>query len=896
MSKLRKINIFKITALALSILMAASCSTKKNKWNRRVYHNLTSHYNVWWNGNQSVKEGEKSLNESVNDDYTDILSVFNYGTRENALALNSTMDRAIEKSAMCIQRHSMNFNGKEYVKWIDDAFLMMGQAHFYKQDYVPARRTFDFVANKYRGNNITYTSNLWLAKTYIETEQYQKAEALLQNLTAASANNNMPKYVKTNLDLVLADYYISTGKENEAVKYLKSALLTAKNRTVKTRAMFILGQIYAKQNDNERAVEQFENVIKRHPNYEMAFESRMYIAKCSNTNDTATIMKMFRKMLNDANNIEYHDRIYFAMYEVALKNNNEPFAIECLKKSVASSRDNNNQKIKSSLTAATMLFDNSDYVLSQAYYDTAVMSMDRTYEGYDSLLNLTVVLSELVENLVTYQLQDSLLRLADMDSLQRNIIIDKLIEDYKAEQKRLEEEKALKEQLALLGQDEAPKQDYSIGADAAGWYYYNNSAVIRGQSEFRKKWNNRTLEDFWFISNKQSMQKEEDIPELTEEELANLTEEEIAELKEKGLLNAKDPGDTIQYTETDREFYLKQIPFTQEAKDEANALIAQALNNIGYIYYDNIEDYQRSIEAYTELNERYPENENELPSWYYLYKMYYERNEKQQSEHYKNQILLKYPDSNQAKIIMDPEYFIKEAEMGAQASQFYAKTFDAYKNGQYQRVRMNVERARELYANDTALMPRFEFLDAISLGYLEVVDSMAVALYRLVNTYPQSSIKPHAMEVLLKANDMYNLGLNIESARPKDNTEKEEESPYTYNPNETHYVMVIAQTRVRINPLKVRMTDFNKNNFRMLQLEVKSVMLNKQQSIITIEKFDNVQAAKDYITSLFLTDYVFGGINQDDYQIVPISISNYPIFYQQKDVEGYFKFWNKNNK
>lgn len=108
--------------------------------------------------------------------------------------------------------------------------------------------------------------------------------------------------------------------------------------------------------------------------------------------------------------------------------------------------------------------------------------------------------------------------------------------------------------------------------------------------------------------------------------------------------------------------------------------------------------------------------------------------------------------------------------------------------------------------------------------------------------------------------------------------------------------MVIAQTRVRINPLKVRMTDFNKNNFRMLQLEVKSVMLNKQQSIITIEKFDNVQAAKDYITSLFLTDYVFGGINQDDYQIVPISISNYPIFYQQKDVEGYFKFWNKNNK
>ena len=177
----RTSGIIKIALVLLSSLMLlTSCSTKKNKWNRRVYHNLTSHYNVWWNGDQSIKEGEKALKENIQDDFTEILPVFDYGTKENALSLNAQMDRAIEKSSICIQRHSMRFNGKEYVNWIDDAYLLMAKANFFKQDFIPARRTFDYVANSYKYNDIVHTANLWLAKTYIETEQYHKAEALLQ--------------------------------------------------------------------------------------------------------------------------------------------------------------------------------------------------------------------------------------------------------------------------------------------------------------------------------------------------------------------------------------------------------------------------------------------------------------------------------------------------------------------------------------------------------------------------------------------------------------------------------------------------------------------------------------------------------------------------------------------
>ena len=389
---------------------------------------------------------------------------------------------------------------------------------------------------------------------------------------------------------------------------------------------------------------------------------------------------------------------------------------------------------------------------------------------------------------------------------------------------------------------------------------------------------------------------EEELQEyFTEEELSSLSKDELLQKLEER--KTETPRDTARYKPTDIGYYLQQLPFSEEQKKNANEQILQALNNIGYIYYDNLEDYNNSIDAYTELNERYPENEYELSSWYYLYKMYKTREDNDKAEYYKSLILNKYPDSNQAKIIIDPEYFIKEKEKGQEASNLYSKTYDAYKKGQYQRVRMNVEKAREICANDTVIMPRFEFLDAISMGHLEVVDSMAYALYRLVQNYPTSSIKPHAMEVLLKANEMYELGLPVESARQKENEEAKKEYPYKYKANEEYYVMIICNSKnVRVNPLKVRLSDFNKENFRMLQLEVKNVMLNKQETIITIETFENESKANDYKTAMFLSDYLFGGIKEDQYKVMLISKDNYPIFFNNKNVEEYIEFWNSKSK
>ena len=886
---LRNNRLFIILGCLSGLLLLGGCSTKKNTLTRRIHHNINSHYNVYWNGEKSLKDGDKQLKTAVKDDFSKVLPVYNYGTKANGMSLNSQMDRALEKTSICVQKHSMKFNNRERVKWIDDAYLVMAKAHFYKQDYIPARRTFDFVATEYKNNNIAYVANMWLIKTYIQTEQYPKAIAMIEQLqTKTSGVEKLPKELTRNLDFTIADYFIATKDYGNAVKYLKTGILENNDRDLRTRAMFILGQIYMTQNDADRAIEQFKRVIKRNPEYEMAFEARMNMAKMGSADNAKELYKMLIKMLNDPNNEDYCDRIYYAMAELAIREGDEAKAITYLRNSVAAFKDNTIQRSTSALKVATMYFDRNSYELSQAYYDTAVMGMDREFEGYDSIMNISQTLNELVMNLNVVRTQDSLLRVADMDSVSRNALIDKIIaqviedEEFEAQQREYEE------QLALMGGATGSSTTQSDPTQAGAWYFYNQATLTRGYNEFTKKWGMRKLEDNWFITDKQSLQSAFSGGDGGEDE---------EEMEKNG--KAKDSL-SKSYTNHDRGYYLTNLPFTAEQKEEANLQIANALYNLGFLYMDRLADYPRSVESYESLDSRYPGNEKELPSWYALYKINNEDlKDEEKATYYKNKILDKYPTSSYAQVILDPDYFKKLEAQEKESSDYYAKTYEAFQQGQFYRVKMNTERAMEMYEMDTAMMPRFAFLNAVSRGRLESIDTMAYALYDLIRKYPSSSITPYATQVLTHVNEEYALGFDLSKISDKEAEQPEVKKapPYTYEPMSQHFVIIVCDSKlVRVEPLKVRISDFNKKEHRTETFTVKSIILDEQRTLVTIENFDGEQKAKDYITSLFLTDYVFGGIDTQNYKITPISLKNYPVFYQSKNFDEYKTFMDENNK
>ena len=873
----------------MALLLLSGCSTKKNTLTRRMYHNLTSHYNIYFNGDLAIKDGEKQLRTVVKDDYSKVLRVYNYGTQQNGMAMNSTMDRALEKTSICVQKHSMNFGNRERVKWIDDAYLVMGKAHFYKHDYIPAKRTFDFVANEYNYNDIAHVANLWLIKTYIQTEEYPKAVAMIEQLLAKSAGlSKPPKELMRNIDFTIADYYVAVKDYNNAVKYLKNGILLNRDRDLRTRAMFILGQIYMLQGDADRATAQFKKVIKRNPEYEMVFESKMNMAKMGTANNAAELYKMMNKMLRDSNNEDYRDRIYYAMAELALREGDEPKALDYLRKSVSAFKDNKIQRAQSSLKAATIFFEKNQYELAQAYYDTAVTSMERNQEGYDSISNISQTLNELVMYANVVRNQDSLLRVAAMDSVSRNALIDRIIAQVIEQEKIEKERREYEEQLALMGStvgNEQKMPESTTNTTGGSWYFYNPTSVSKGMTEFTRKWGMRKNVDNWRISDQKSLASAlkgddggDDLPDGKIKKLDSLSG---------------------NFTNHDRGYYLQDLPFSPEQKEVADSLIADGLYHLGFIYMDRLSDLPRSIESYEELDRRYPNGKQELPTWYALYKMHKDLNHEEQSLVYKGKIFDKYPTSSYAEFINDPTYFEKLQEQEREASDFYSKTYEAFQEGQYYRVKMNTERAMKLYETDTAFMPRFAFLHAVAEGRLVSVDTMAFALYKLLGDYPRSSITPYARRVLESVNEEYHLGLVLTELGKKEAGEKPEvkkETLYLTDPNAEHFVMIVCETKtVRIDPLLVRISDFNKKEHRTRTFNVKSVVLDDARTMITIGNFEGQQKAADYITSMQLSDYVFGGIDKAKYKIVPISVKNYPLFYQSKNLDEYTTFYESNN-
>ena len=872
------------TLLSVALLLGG-CSTKKNTFTRRAFHNLTSHYNVYWNGEHSLEEGDKQLRNTVKDDYSKVLRVYNYGSKTEAMALNSQMDRALQKTSICVQKHSMKFNGKERVKWIDDAYLVMAKAHFYKQDYIPAKRTFDFVSTEFSYNDIALVSNLWLVKTYIETKQYSKAIATIELLQSKTANmKKLPKELYRNLDLTIADYYIATKDYRRAIDYLKSGMLATNDRELRLRCMFILGQIYMELDDPVHATEWFRKVTKKNPKYEMLFEAKMNMAQMGSTGNAKELYRMLNRMLNDNKNEEFIDRIYYSMAELAMREGDTVKAINCYRESVANARTNQIQRATSSLKVATLLFERDNYELSQAYYDTAVRAMNKeSYPYYDSIANISQTLNELVTNLTVIRDQDSLLRVANMDSISRNQLIDKIIAQV-IEQERIEKEQQIyEEQLAMMGGATGKSNVQTDDPNASGnWYFYNPTTLQNGFNEFSRKWGMRKLEDNWHISDKRS--------------IGNALADNGY-----GGDDKENPVDTLSanVTDHDRAYYLRELPFTEEQQQEAHHQIAEALYNVGFIYFNKLSDYPRSIESYERLDTRYPGNEHELPAWYALYRMFTEERNTEKSEMYKSRILSKYPESSYANFILDPNYFAKIKEDSQQASDLYTKTYDAYQQGQYYRVRMNAERALELYAADTALAPRFALLDAVARGRLETVDSMAYALVRVIENYPASSVRPYATALLQKVNDEYHLGIQLKGLVEDkgDNQEPTKQSPYNYDPKSQHLVMVIFNSqKVRTEPLKVRISDFNKKEHRFKEFEVKNLMLSNTLMLVSLSPFENEEEAKDYITSMFITDYIFGGIDKSDYSVLPISIKNYGIFLKEKVVDDYKSFLEENSK
>jgi hypothetical protein len=173
-----------------TLVLLLGCSTKKNKFPNRAYHNLNARFNGFYWAREALKEGVLKLDKSHVDDYSRILPFYRYADEKAAFSNNSHWDRAITKTSTVIAKHSMLIKGKEHCRWIDENYLVLGQGHYFKRDYFEAIDVFEYVVKKYKDNPSKYLALLWLIKTYNAQNSVINTQAIIALL---DADKNFPK-------------------------------------------------------------------------------------------------------------------------------------------------------------------------------------------------------------------------------------------------------------------------------------------------------------------------------------------------------------------------------------------------------------------------------------------------------------------------------------------------------------------------------------------------------------------------------------------------------------------------------------------------------------------------------------------------------------------------------
>ncbi|HEU4716426.1 MAG TPA: tetratricopeptide repeat protein, partial [Bacteroidia bacterium] len=883
---MKKFRSYHFAFLLLTMAFIVACSTTKNTFVTRSYHNMTSRYNGYFYAKEAMKSAMLTVDKSYVDDYSQLLPLFKLPITPETKACYTDLEKAIKKSQNVISRHTItNKSGIEIpgaVKWIDDNYLIIGQAHYYKGEYLAALDMFDYIIDTYSKFPIRFDGMLWKARAQIQLGAYKDAES---ELDVVANNKSCPPRLNADVKATYADLYMHTGNYPNAIKYLEQAILLTKKKSTRARYLFVLAQLYEKVGKEKDAYATYGKVIALHPQYDMLFNAKLNRARlsASDVKNRTAAKKELQKMLTDEKNIEFQDQIYYTLGQLEEKSGDKAGALAYYKLSVAASVGNSRQKAVSYLAIGDLYLADTDYKGAGAYYDSTLQFLPRDYPDYDGVADKRKSLDDLVRFLDIISNEDSLQNIVNRygsDTTALYPFIDGLIAKQKEEDDRKKELQSQQNQSGVGNNNNLANQN-NLGSGAA-WYFYNPSTVSFGINEFTRKWGSRKLEDNWRRSNKEVVVEDNDNSD---------NPSDSGSVVKGGSAKA---GKNDKYS---RDYYIKNLPLTADAKAKSDDRIADAYFNLGSIYKEQMGNTPKAIDAFETLCKRFPDHKYAMPAHYQLYRMYKAQKNSTKAQEHKDYICSHSPDGEYCRMINDSSFFIKREGKREKMLAFYDSTFITYSHKNYPAVVSMCNQADSLYGTDlktNEMAAKFAYMRAASLGKTQGIPAMEAALTKILVNYPKDPIIPQ-VQSLLDAIREQRRDSTGNASNPKKDTSgvKPPAGPdYKFNEKvEYQYMVVVQPGKGDLNNFKIAISDFNSQMFSSNNLEISTLVLDASHTLIMVQKFPDKSKAMEYYDLLKSRPDIFAWLNQGSYQAMVISTENLPLLLKDKNVDTYKTFF-----
>ncbi|MCA6078316.1 methyltransferase [Fulvivirga sedimenti] len=849
-------------ALFFALFLLSGCSAERKNVISKGYHNTTARFNAVFYAKNRIAEIESIIEDNHDNNYDQILRIYPPYDSVMALSYKEQSDDAIKKASIAIERHKNS-------KFVDDAYLLVGIARMYDTDYVNAVETFKYVF-KNGEDRERVLALAYLMRSYTDDGEYRNGLEVSGYLDKEKLNKEEAKVVYINR----AYMYQMIDDENNMVQNLVKAAPLLKRKDGKGRLYFIIGQVYESLGFESEAYGYYRQCIGSNPEYELDFHARIrmaQVAELKGASDVKSTRKLFEKLLTDKKNKQFIDKIYYEMGEFEAKQGNLDQAIDNYKLALGASTQANRQKSLSYLRLGQIYFDSlKRYSLAKSYYDSTIQILPKDFEDYEKIARRQAVLADFVEQIDAIQLQDSLLVLAGQDSLStRRMIRSQLQQQDSIQQEK--EERAEKERERTARRNNNILLGNNTGFSSTNWYFDSPAAVAQGQSEFRRIWGDRPLEDHWRRSNKQVFK--------------NYDEQAAIQADDDVPVEMQDPEEVAAAIEARLEdrtnALMETIPYSKQEQLESLGIIENALFRLGNIYYFDLEEENNATLNFVSLIERFPESEH-VPEVLYQLILIHEKSDPQKASVYKEKLLNEFPNTTYAHLIRNPNYDLENSQAVAAVKRVYAQAYQLYNQGEYAFALDKLDSALQV-SPETSFTPQMDLLRILVLAKNESKETYEGRLESFIQEYPDFPITPYAQELLEKSQNF-----NTAASR--------KEVVFSENRNQEHYFVMVYDNVNGGEQLAVTETIqlYNTLNWDEQQLKLSTLQMEGNRRVSILRSFENGREAYRYFKEFEKKGVIPPAtLTTKSYTFV-ITKDNFDILYQSRDLASYMQFFDKN--
>ena len=884
-------------------LAAEKTGSNKFKAPKKFYQNAVTHFNYYFNAQNKINEILDRAKAGFQEDYTQTLPFYNY-TME-AVSKNSVqLDSVIYKCTAGILLHDLRTD------WVDDLYLLMGQAYLYKRYYDSAATVFQYInyafAPKDDGYDLPIGSNasnkngtfsistiesknawkkltsnppgrnesfLWRIRTYLEKNQLSEASALIEILRI---DPNFPTRLHSHLEELIAYKYYKENAADSAAVHLTKALDRATTKGEKARWEYLIGQLYSSVGKDSLAVLNYKHALKTtiDPTLEVYAHLAISALESGHKQDAVQqnleeLKKMGKRSLYEA----YRDIIFYAAAKLELKQNHPSQAQDFLLKSVKFNLNNPTQRQESFLLLGDLNYERKSYIDSYRFYDSLELNYLKTNDQA-RVIARKPALKTINDNLEIIYREDSLQKIALMPVEERNAYLNNKLKQLRKEA-GLKDAENIEPSFGNNGmQGTAPIDNNPFSSGSNEFYFQNTSLKSRGFTEFKTKWGNRPNVDNWRRQSavEKSFAKSSPTPKT------------VSQTSGDGDNVAKKPKDLTLET------LMEDLPLTNEKMAASYFKVLTALLGNGSAFQNELNDYPSAIEVYKTIVKRFTNIKETEKSYFNLANCYDRNNQPFQADSIRSLLKINFPNGAYTKLSQQKNQPAKKDP----ATEIYKDIYDQFLAGNFKQAIETKQLADKTYGTSywTAQQLYIEAIyyvknrqDSIANKRLEVI------LARFPKS-PMSGKAATMVDVLNRRKEIETYLTNLKIERPEEEavrqidldtiatvktavpfvsgstvkqTPKEIKAPgiiapklkpititnngYSFNPADTQYVAVIL---VKVDGIfasegKNAFNRYNRDSYSNQKISASATTITNQEQLILIGPFTNAGDAMGYL-------------------------------------------------